>query len=278
MNNTDTEALKERIVAAHASVARGERGARQTLERLQAEFRSGHHSVVRDYFGPGAVQLKGGSAVASGPVRAPKREIEDWVLGADEAFPFGRPYTDVELRDRGFVNYKVTLFGHVRQDIVDEIRRVHRAAGKEVEVGGWLFAHYLPKPSSDSIEIVHATWAGEGASSSRTTIFMGDPISVMAEVHAAGLGHLRLVGDWHSHCVRGSELPSQQDAIAWAGTMDSLAAREAYVSLVVAPKTTATAGRCPCSAPGLSSAWGSPRRRSVAVLVSRAPDASTPEA
>jgi hypothetical protein len=43
-----------------------------------------------------------------------------------------------------------------------------------------------------------------------------------------------VIGDWHAHTIRGSELPSEQDARAWAGTADSLG-REAYVSLIVSP-------------------------------------------
>ncbi len=49
-----------------------------------------------------------------------------------------------------------------------------------------------------------------------------------------GLGHLKLVGDWHCHVERESVLPSMQDAKARAGTMDSLG-RDAYLSLIVSP-------------------------------------------
>jgi Prokaryotic homologs of the JAB domain len=235
----DTDILRGKIMAAHEAVARGEQGAKARLEGLQAEFRSGGHTIVRDNFAPGAAQLRGGSVAAPQPVRAPqsarapKREVEDWVLGADQPLPFGHSYREVELREQ-YVNFKVTLTPYVRQRILDEIRRVHRDAGEEIEMGGWLFAHYLPRLRSDSIQIVHVVGPGADARASRTRLIMGDPLEAMTEVHAVGLGHLRLVGDWHAHCVRGSDLPSQQDAIAWAGTMDSLA-RSAYVSLVVAP-------------------------------------------
>jgi len=141
-------------------------------------------------------------------------------------------YRNVELREH-YVSYKVALTPQVRDDILGEIKRAHREAGEPVEVAGWLFARYLPRPHSDSIELVHVTRSGAGPGS-RTQVTVGDPIDAMAFVRSEGLGHLRLVGDWHAHCARGSDLPSMQDARAWAGTADALG-RESYVSLVVAP-------------------------------------------
>jgi Prokaryotic homologs of the JAB domain len=228
-------ALQTRILEAHGEVARGVVGARERLADLQAQFRAGGFEVVRDPPGATACLTEGGSATApSRPRRpTPRREVEDWVLGADQPHPFGHSYRDVELREQ-YVNFKVTLTSFVRQRILDEIRRVHRDAGEEIEMGGWLFAHYLPRLRSDSIQIVHVVGPGADARASRTRLIMGDPLEAMTEVHAVGLGHLRLVGDWHSHTVRGSDLPSLQDARAWAGTADSLA-RQAYVALVVAP-------------------------------------------
>ena len=71
-------------------------------------------------------------------------------------------------------------------------------------------------------------------SGTRGEVYLSDPWEATAAVHNAGYPHLHLLGDWHSHTIPGSELPSLQDAKAWAGTMDSLA-RDAYVSLLVSP-------------------------------------------
>jgi hypothetical protein len=68
----------------------------------------------------------------------------------------------------------------------------------------------------------------------RSTVYLSNPIEAITAVRAAGYPNLQLLGDWHSHTVRGSELPSLADARAWAGTMDSLG-RDAYVSVIVSP-------------------------------------------
>ena len=71
-------------------------------------------------------------------------------------------------------------------------------------------------------------------SGTRGEVYLSDPWEATAAVHNAGYPHLHLLGDRHSHTIPGSELPSLQDAKAWAGTMDSLA-RDACVSLLVSP-------------------------------------------
>jgi proteasome lid subunit RPN8/RPN11 len=125
---------------------------------------------------------------------------------------------DVELRDRGFVDYEVSVGSTAREQILDEIKRAHRAAGEEVECGGWLFGPYRPRAETSWSEVAVATRSTERPGR-RNEVFLSDPIAAIAEVRAAGYPHLQVLGDWHSHCVGGSELPSSADAKAWAGTM-----------------------------------------------------------
>lgn len=146
--------------------------------------------------------------------------------------PSERSYRDVELREH-FVDYRVTLGSSAREAILDEIRRAQRDAGQEVEAAGWLFGQYRPRADGDWTEVALATRSTE-RSGTRGEVYLSDPFEAIAAVRSAGYPHMQLLGDWHSHTARGSELPSLQDAKAWAGTMDSLA-RDAYVSLLVSP-------------------------------------------
>jgi hypothetical protein len=139
---------------------------------------------------------------------------------------------EVELREH-HVDYSVSLGSSARSDILAEIKRAHRAAGQDVEAAGWLFGQYRPRADRDWTEVALATRSTERAGT-RGEVFLSDPFEAIAAVRNAGYPHLELLGDWHSHTVRGSELPSLGDARAWAGTMDKLG-RSAYVSLLVAP-------------------------------------------
>ena len=162
------------------------------------------------------------------PSRRPATERPSWQLGPD---PLG--YEEVELLDRGFVDYKVSLGSSARKDIRSEIDRAHQAAGEAVEAAGWLFGQYRPRADGRWTEIALATRSIERSVTSGE-VYLSDPMLAIDAVRNAGWERMELIGDWHSHCVAGSELPSLQDAKAWAGTMDKLA-RDAYVSLVVSP-------------------------------------------
>jgi hypothetical protein len=48
------------------------------------------------------------------------------------------------------------------------------------------------------------------------------------------LRHLQCIGDFHSHTVPGSTIPSDVDAKAWAGTMDRYGLAR-YVGVIVSP-------------------------------------------
>jgi hypothetical protein len=174
---------------------------------------------------------------------------------AKETLPFGHSYREVELRERGYVDYSVSLNPDVREGILGEIRRAHHEAGQEVEAGGWLFSRYRPTESSDWIRITDATRSGAETPGTRSSVTLGDPVEAMAAMHDAGLA---LVGDWHSHCVASSELPSMQDAKAWAGTMDGLG-RSSYVSVLVSP-TEGTGWMIPRFSAWVAGRYGVPSR------------------
>jgi hypothetical protein len=211
--------LKAAIAQAHVAVERGESGARDELERLQAEFRLGGHAIIRT---PSSA-----TARLTDP-RTPRRRKRTTPTASDRAY--GISYEEVELRET-FVDYKVGLSPNAREDILDEIRRAHREAGQEIEVGGWLFGPHRPRADLNWINIVKVVTGPRG---SRSSVMLGDPLDALGVVRDAGLKHLHVLGCWHSHSEGGSELPSLQDAKAWAGTMDGLG-RQAYVALIVSP-------------------------------------------
>ena len=151
----------------------------------------------------------------------------------------------------------VTLGSGAREDILTEIRRAHQAAGEAVEACGWLFAWHRPRAESSFTTIALATRSIE-RSGTRSEVFLSDPVSAITAVRGAGYERMELVGDWHSHTYRGSELPSLADARAWCGTMDSLA-RSAYLSLIVSPSEELGWGSPKFSA-WVAGRYGSPSR------------------
>jgi len=186
----------------------------------------------RDLRGP--ITRFGGTAVLDKPRprrRPPKRPAAHrppWQLG-----PAPLSYEHVEFREKGFVDYRINLGSSAREDILAEIERAHRAAGGAVKAAGWLFSQYRPRADHNATTIALATRSIERSGTGRE-VYPSDPNLAIGAVWSAGYKHLELVGDWHSHTVPGSELPSLHDAKAWAGTMDNLA-RDAYVSLLVSP-------------------------------------------
>lgn len=115
-----------------------------------------------------------------------------------------------------FVDFTVDLGSGARKTIIDEVEWVQRDIG-EVETGGWLIAQQRPRASSKSITIAYATGPLPGSRASRTSVELGDPIEAAVAVREAGIGEpWTVIGDWHAHTFRGSDLPSLQDAKAWA--------------------------------------------------------------
>jgi proteasome lid subunit RPN8/RPN11 len=217
--------LKQEIMRAHGEVARGTPGAKARLERLQARYRTSGATIERP--GGSATLIEPGGVTSLRPRRV-KQQAQ---IERDAAKrPFGYSYREAEFREH-FVRYSVGLEPKVRDAILGEIKRAHRRAGEEVEVAGWLGARYRPREDSDWIRVVHATRSGSDARGSRTSVTLCDPFDALVEMRREGF---HLCGDWHCHCIGGSELPSDQDVRAWCGTMDGLG-RSAYVSLVVSP-------------------------------------------
>jgi hypothetical protein len=175
--------------------------------------------------GSGPITRVGGTVEFGKPrphQRAPKRP-------ASKTLPFGYSYKEAELFEH-YVDYAVDLGTTARETILDAIKQVRRSAG-DVEAAGWLYAPYRPSANGDSTLIAYATVESVGNGSS---VYLGDPFEALGMARSVGLDHLHLAGCWHSHPNGGSELPSMQDARAWAGTMDMLG-RCAYTALIVSP-------------------------------------------
>jgi hypothetical protein len=74
---------------------------------------------------------------------------------------------------------------------------------------------------------------------------------------------LTLCGDFHSHCIAGSTVPSPADCKAWAGTGDMLN-RDCYVSLIVSPSAKGSGWSIPTFTPWIAYRRGRPSRPYVA--------------
>ena len=157
----NAETLRARIVEAHDEVRRGAPGAQRKLERLQAEFRTSGALIERP--GGSVRVVEAGSANGSSRVgtiertstltkRRPATQRPKWQLGPDPL-----SYKEVELRDRGYVDYRVSLGSSARKDILSEIDRAHQAAGEAVEAAGWLFSQYRPRADHNSTSIALVT-------------------------------------------------------------------------------------------------------------------------
>jgi hypothetical protein len=147
-----------------------------------------------------------------------------------------RDESDVQLLEH-FVDYTVELGTYARKAIVDEIKRAHSAAGEAVETGGWLLGQFRPRADGDSTTVQFVTGPGDGAALRRNHLLLGDPWEALMLVREQwGRDELYVLGDWHAHLIRGSELPSRADVRRWRRAMDRLnGARAAYVSVIVSP-------------------------------------------
>jgi Prokaryotic homologs of the JAB domain len=243
--------LQQRIVQAHRDVERGVSGARERLEDLQAQYRTSGAGVTRVHDGADVRLVEPGARPVAARRTRPKRRWQH----PGQTWPYGYPALLAELHEE-FVGFTIDMTPQTRRWILDETERV----GRGTESGGYLFsnAHRL-KPWSDSTTIVRATWAGEGARSSPTRLILGDPHEAILEIHREGLEHFELIGDWHSHPSRGATLPSEQDVVSWATSMDSLG-REAWVSLIVAPNDNGYGWSMPKFSGWVAGRYGSPSR------------------
>lgn len=209
--------------------------------------------IARDEAHGGAItRIQSGATaqLTGGRPRRPRAKA-----ASPDALPFGYDYHHVELLERGYVDFSVNLGSGARKTILDAIGR----AGADRELAGWLFAQSRPRDLSRSASIAYATVTAQGTG---TSVSIGDPIDGIVAAREAGIGEAwNLVGDWHSHPSRGSELPSLQDCRAWSGTMDELG-RTAYVSLIVSPSES-MGWTCPKFSAWVAGRHGYPSRPMV---------------
>jgi proteasome lid subunit RPN8/RPN11 len=200
--------LIQEISRAYAEVQRGSPGAREKLERLQAEYRtSGEITRVG-----GTCQLEGRPS-APFSYRARSRSVSRDVLN------YGHPSSAVEIRARATESrpFTVSLTAYSREQILDEIRHIRRQG--DLEAAGWMWASQTPRSWSDGLTVALATHAG-ASRHGRYSVEVGNPYVLREEQCPPELRHLKVIGDWHSHPIAGSTTPSDTDAKAWAGWMD----------------------------------------------------------
>jgi hypothetical protein len=103
---------------------------------------------------------------------------------------------------------------------------------REVESGGWLYAHC--PADNESVAIVHASGPGPTASHGRGTVRLSNPGDIEADFEDF-LVRARLVrcGDWHSHPWR-DPVPSRRDLVVWAQHADD-SGRLPYAAVIVIP-------------------------------------------
>lgn len=219
--------LVREIACAHQEVKSGSPGARKKLERLQAEYRKSG-TIIR-YGGTcqlneaGSANSRPGARLVSG---RPTIERED-------LSSYGHPSSAVEIRLRSteYQQFEISLTSYSREQILDEVRHIRRQG--DLEAAGWMWACETPRSRSTSLTVALATHAGDSRHG-RYTVEVGNPFLLRERECPEELRHLKLVGDWHSHVIPGSTVPSDTDAKAWAGTMDKYGLAR-YCALIVTP-------------------------------------------
>jgi hypothetical protein len=223
--------LRNEIMRTHAAVARGERGAKARLERLQAEYRTSGATIERP----------GGSAtlIESRPVTSlrPRRVKQQAQVARD--LPFGHPPSEVVIRARSTepTQYTVTLGSGARRAIEDELVLVRRELGPDFEAGGWLYGQYRPRESSTWTTIAVATHAGDSEHGRSSITFGESATALMLRSFPPDLGHMKHLGDWHSHPNPGSTIPSDGDARGWARSLDEYGFAR-YSGIIISPSET----------------------------------------
>jgi hypothetical protein len=213
--------LVAEIMRAHAEVERGSPGAREKLERLQHQYRTGGHPIIRD---GGTCQIvdRPSASVSHRP-----RSISRDVLS------YGHPSSAVEIRSRSTEHrpFTVSLTSYSREQILDEIRHIRRQG--DLEAAGWMWACQTPRDWSDSLTVALATHAGDSRHG-RYSVEVGNPYVLRSEQCPPELRHLKVIGDWHSHVIPGSTTASDTDAKAWAGWMDKYGLAR-FCAVIVSP-------------------------------------------
>jgi Prokaryotic homologs of the JAB domain len=183
--------------------------------------------------GSGSIDRLGGTVGLGKPrprQRAPKRPAKKKLL------PFGYPSSDVVIRARSteLTQFTVTLGSGARRTIEDELALVRRELGPDYEAGGWLYGQYRPRESSDWQTIAVATHAGNSEYGRSSITFGESATSLMLRSFPPELGHMKHLGDWHSHPTRGSTIPSEGDARGWARSLDEYGFAR-YTAIIVSP-------------------------------------------
>jgi hypothetical protein len=201
--------------------------ARLHPERFKPVQGKSNAPITRLHDGATAKLAGAGSPPTGRRPRRPVSRRPSWQLG-----PTPHSYRDVEVLERGESGFVVDLSTYTKNFILDTIRHAHRQAGEAVEVAGWLWTPSKRPGQNDWLTIAHATVDAVGTP---TSVFLSDPHEARTQL-PLDLDHMTLAGDWHTHASKGSTLPSETDARAWAGTADALA-RDCYVSLIVSPSS-----------------------------------------
>ena len=213
--------LVKEIERAHAEVGRGSLGAREKLERLQAEYRTSGATISR-IGGTCQVEDRPSVLVSQRP-RSISRDVLD----------YGHPSSAVEIRSRSTESrpFTVSLTSYSREQILDEIRHIRRQG--DLEAAGWMWACQTPRSWSDSLSVSLATHSGDSRHG-RYSVEVGNPYLLREEQCPPELRHLKVIGDWHSHPIVGSTTPSDTDAKAWAGWMDKYGLAR-FSAVIVSP-------------------------------------------
>lgn len=129
--------------------------------------------------------------------------------------------------------FEITLTASVAEAIKREISHAFwRFESREIETGGWLFAHY--QPDDRRALIVHASGPGRNVDHGPGRVRLSEPGEVEADFDDL-LARARLVrvGDWHSHPTRDS-VPSDADLANWARHSDESGVLP-YAGVIVTP-------------------------------------------
>lgn len=200
--------LQVRILDAH------KRGDQRALEKLQAEYRRTGTLTAADRGGVQPIRLV---EPAAGVARRP---------ASTSTGP------KVELRANRPARFEVSL-GETAFKIERQAGSVFSWAGRFVETGGWLFAHY--RPSYRQVIVVHASDSGPASKHWSGRV----ELSTVAEVEAefdewTARAGLRLVGSWHTHDGYGNGVPSPQDLRSGAGMLEETGLLN-WTELIVTP-------------------------------------------
>jgi proteasome lid subunit RPN8/RPN11 len=137
-----------------------------------------------------------------------------------------------ELLETGS-GFEITLCASVAEAIEREISESFwRFESREIESGGWLYAHY--KPDDRRVSVVHASGPGSNGRHGDCQVRLSDPDEVKAGFDDL-LARARLlrVGDWHSHPTR-DPVPSNADLANWGRHSENSGVLP-YAGVIVTP-------------------------------------------